>query len=146
MSFLFAFELTEWIDGDRGFLFEQHTIFCLCNLVKVIHNGHLYRNSNQSYKNPHIRSTYSAFRYCLFCWKLKIEHTNKIIFKCVNSIVGPSFIVFFFFGIKYLWVPWIVHGTHWTMHNHVKIDFSKKKKKNARRKMLLSVQDLLNSA
>ena len=35
--------------------------------------------------------------YSLFCWKLKTEnwkHYSKIIFKCVNSIVGPIFNIF----------------------------------------------------
>ena len=35
----------------------------------------------------------------------------KIIFKYVNSTVWFSFKVLFL--IKYLWVPWIVHETHW---------------------------------
>ena len=39
-----------------------------------------------------------------FCWNWK--HCNKIIFKCVNSTVGPIFN--FFFWIKWLWVSWTV--------------------------------------
>ena len=39
------------------------------------------------------------------------KYYSKIIFKCVNSTIRPSFKVFFL--IKYLWVPWTVHGTHW---------------------------------
>ena len=40
------------------------------------------------------------------------KHCSKIIFKCVNSVVGPIF------NEKvaekwYLWVLWTMHGTHW---------------------------------
>ena len=40
------------------------------------------------------------------------KNCSKIIFKCVNSIVGPIF------NEKVakkwdLWIPWTVHGTHW---------------------------------
>ena len=35
------------------------------------------------------------------------KYCNKIIFKCVNSNVGPIFILFFFW-IKWLWVLWTV--------------------------------------
>ena len=35
------------------------------------------------------------------------KYYSKIIFKCVNSIVGLIFN--FFFWIKWLWVSWIVH-------------------------------------
>ena len=34
------------------------------------------------------------------------KHCSKIIFKCMNSTVGPIFN--FFFWIKWLWVSWIV--------------------------------------
>ena len=46
-------------------------------------------------------------RVCLdtaYCWKLKTKnwkHYNKIIFKCVNSVVGPSFKVFLVEKITY---------------------------------------------
>ena len=40
------------------------------------------------------------------------KHSNKIIFKCVNNAVRPIF------NEKVaekwsLWLPWIMHGTHW---------------------------------
>ena len=44
--------------------------------------------------------------------------------------MGPISKVFFFL-IKYLWVPWTVHGTHWTVHNQVKHSSQKKKSQNA---------------
>ena len=37
----------------------------------------------------------SLFRYCLLLKTENWKHCNKIIFKCVNSIVGPNFKVFF---------------------------------------------------
>ena len=39
------------------------------------------------------------------------KYCSKIIFKCVNSTVKSSFKVFFL--IKYLWVLWTMHETHW---------------------------------
>ena len=59
-------------------------------------------------------------------WKLKIKnwkHYSNFFLKCVNSTVRPSFKVFFCW-IKYLQVPWIVHGTHWKSIILLKTDFS----------------------
>ena len=41
------------------------------------------------------------------------KYCNEIIFKCVNSTMRPFLI--FFFWIKWLWVPWIVHNISCTM-------------------------------
>ena len=59
------------------------------------------------------------------------KHCNKIIFKCVNSTIRPSFKVFFL--KKYFRVPWIVYGTHWKniiLHLKTWNALLKKKKKN----------------
>ena len=58
------------------------------------------------------------FRICISKIKLRVcldtayfvenwKHCNKIIFKCVNSAMGPIFK--FFLWIKWLWAPWIMH-------------------------------------
>ena len=46
-------------------------------------------------------------------WKSR-PYNSKIIFKCMNSIMGPIFNIFFW--IMWLWVPWTVL---WTMMNNV---------------------------
>ena len=65
-------------------------------------------------QNKVLRSWVHWLRVCLdiaYYWKLK--HHSKIIFKCVNSTVGPSFKVVFLGKKKeYLRVPWTVHETH----------------------------------
>ena len=64
-------------------------------------------------------------------WKLKLKtekHCSKIIFKCVNSIVGPIFNEKV--AKKYiLWDPWTVHKN--TVHTRIvkKLLLDKKKKK-----------------
>ena len=41
------------------------------------------------------------------------KYCSKIIFKCVNSVVGPSFkVVFAIKKKKYLWVLWTVYMTY----------------------------------
>ena len=56
------------------------------------------------------------------------KYYSKINFKCVNSVVGPIFNESFA-EKSGLWVPWTVHETHWTVHNHMKRSSQKKKKR-----------------
>ena len=64
-----------------------------------------------------------------YSWKLKLKtekHCSKIIFKCVNSTVGPIFNEKV--AEKYsLWDPWIVHES--TVHKRKvkKLRLGKKK-------------------
>ena len=68
------------------------------------------------------------------------KHCNKIIFKCVNSAVGPIFNIFFW--INWLLVLWIVHFVSctvnpcaWTVQLQFKHTERKKKKKKKKLKM-----------
>ena len=64
----------------------------------------------------HLNITYFAEN-----WK----HCNKIIFKCVNNVVGPIFNENFV-EKRGLWVPWTVYEIHWLLRN---AHLHKKKKK-----------------
>ena len=69
------------------------------------------------------------WNYCYWNWKLKTKnwkYCSKIIFKCVNSIVGP--ILIFFSAWTVLWTVIFVPYSHaqWT---HVKLLFTHKEKK-----------------
>ena len=55
--------------------------------------------------NAHLGSVWILF--IAENWK----HYNKIVFKCINSIVRPIFNVYFA-EKRDLWVLWTVHGTH----------------------------------
>ena len=63
-----------------------------------------------------------------FIWILIIaenwKHCSKIIFKYVNSIVGPSF-ENKFVELDNLWVPWTVHETHCIGCKCVEIEFQR---------------------
>jgi len=79
-----------------------------------------------------IQSSRGPFGYNLFLLKLKIEnwkHYNKIIFKCVNSTVGPIFNIFFFLMNS----AETVVNSAWPVHYLLKAvaHESKKKKENA---------------
>ena len=66
-----------------------------------------------------------TLRVCLdtaYYWKLK--HCSKIIFKCVNSTVRPSFeekIV----ELDNLWVLWTVHETHCIRRKQAETEFQR---------------------
>ena len=62
----------------------------------------------KNYENYHISRVCLDTAYFVENWK----HCSKIIFKCVNSIVGPIFNESLC-EKRGLWVPWAVHGTHW---------------------------------
>ena len=58
-----------------------------------------------------INHTMGLFSYCLLLKTKNWKYYSKIIFQCVNSIVGPIFNVYFA-EKRDLWVPWTMHGTH----------------------------------
>ena len=58
------------------------------------------------------------------------KYYSKIIFKCVNSTVGPIFNIFFSW-IKWMWISWIVH----CVSKNLNAFCPKNKKKKKRRKM-----------
>ena len=90
---------------------------------KIFGNYHLVMKKKLQYTGMY--SNYIPLEYLMweellnskgsvFVWiqfiLLKIKNwkrCNKIIFKCVNSVMRPIFIIIFFW-IKWLWVPWIV--------------------------------------
>ena len=78
------------------------------------------------------------FGYSLLGWKLKTEnwkHCNKIIFKCVNSVIGPIFNE----KVAEKWSLWVPCMCCWNVHctlmksQQLRLKKEKKKEENAKR-------------
>ena len=65
------------------------------------------------------------------------KYCNKIIFKYVNTAVRAIFKKNFV-EKRGLWVPWILHGTHWKSTTATKR--TTKKKKQNRRRVIIGIQ------
>ena len=82
---------------------------CLCesNIVSIKFVTSIFVKKKKNYENYYICRVCLDTTYFAENWK----YCSKIIFKCVNSIVGP--ILMKICVKRGLWVPWTIHGTHW---------------------------------